>query len=939
MKLRESLNEQEILDTNNDTSNKKFKIILAIIISTLLLGIIILVLYFFVFRTNEEEEEKKDEYTDDKHDEPDKDKVKKIKYRLKNWEFCSSVDNPYTGEEISMGNISYEFYKAPEDAYVCTAMGGLQGNTMKYYYEKELQKVDDKQFNEDWWFRSYFTLDKNINKTTELVLLHINGINYKSDIYLDGTLVEKKEKIIGTFIKYTLDITNFIKDNLDKHYIAFKISRPYNHWGGKPYEDEIDLAISFVDWNPEAPDSNMGIWQPVDVEVISERVPTISQAYVSTRIIDDQKFNFDIIIHLINWYNTSITSSISISIGDFINIKKENITLYSNEEKKIVIENNEADNSKLWWPYQMGTPTLHKMTIKIETYGNNYTFEKKIGFKQVESELINKRRLYKINQKPILLKGAGWTPDLFLRQSPENYRNHIRYVRDMELNVIRLEGKSEGEEFYDYCDEMGILVIAGWNCGDAWQRWKKWTEEVKQLSYLSVISQIRKLSTHPSVIIFILGSDYAPPIEIEEKWRQTFKDEHWPNEILSSAAESGQSDKYQTGVKMTGPYSWVPPNYFYLEKSRNNNYGGAWGFLTEGGPGENPLRKGSYEKIFDKENQKNYESESWKYHCGNKEVFGALDNLTNPINQRYGQIQSFEDFQRKASVAVYEGHRAMFEAYSCYRYTSTGVIQWMLNNAWPGNIWHLYDYFFAPTPAYFASKKAGERFHVLYNYDDSCIYLINNYQDIPLYNINVNILLISAEDGKKIISKDIYSLASLKEDEIKKHIKINFEYDNYILYLEYSYTLSGSEKKYISTNTYLLNKEMDVMDFDKVTFYNILVTKYADLKIFENLINTQIDIEIISKDHKIDTNENKYEFKINNSGDCIALFLELKLYEKNEDNDMKIITPIFWSDNYFSILSGEYRIVTVEFVSDNTKKIELEIIGWNSETHNIINNK
>ena len=61
----------------------------------------------------------------------------------------------------------------------------------------------------------------------------------------------------------------------------------------------------------------------------------------------------------------------------------------------------------------------------------------------------------------------------------------------MELNVIRLEGKSEGEEFYDYCDRLGIMIISGWNCADAWQRWEYWNLEVEEISNKSVISQIR----------------------------------------------------------------------------------------------------------------------------------------------------------------------------------------------------------------------------------------------------------------------------------------------------------------------------------------------------------------------------------------------------------------------------------------------------------------
>ena len=96
---------------------------------------------------------------------------------------------------------------------------------------------------------------------------------------------------------------------------------------------------------------------------------------------------------------------------------------------------------------------------------------------------------------------------------------------------------------------------------------------------------------------------------------------------------------------MTGPYSWVPPNYFYLQESRNIELGGAWGFLTEGGPGENPLRKGSYEKVFNLGNRYDFNGDSWKYHCGKEGgSFSDLDKFIKPLNERYGKIVNFDDF-------------------------------------------------------------------------------------------------------------------------------------------------------------------------------------------------------------------------------------------------------------------------------------------------------
>ena len=722
--------EKEILEKLESESKTKCnkKILIISISITILLALIIFLILYFVLNNSET---KMEDYQ---------------KIRLKKWEFISSSKINLSPEQISKGEKPELFNKAPEDFYVCTAMGGLSGHTNKYYYETELQNVDKTQFDVDWWFRSHFELELP-DSNEALILMHINGINYKSDVYVDGNLVATKEKIIGTFVKYTLDITKYLNKDSKTHYVAFKISRPHNKWNDETSK-ENDLSITFVDWNPDPPDSNMGIWLPVDIEIFNKKRLTISSAFINTKIIEEKEINLEIVLYIKNWEEKKVENNLSIKLGDFINIKDIKITLDSLEEKQIVLNSEtysnlkiEYDANKLWWPYQMGKQPMHNLIMNFGDY--NYT--KEIGLRQVESEYDSTKEIvvYKINKKKILLVGAGWCPDLFLRQSPENYYTHIKYVRDTGLNVIRLEGKSEGEEFFEYCDKMGILIIYGWCCCDAWQRWDIWDESTKKISDISVQSQIRKLSPHPSVILFILGSDLNPTNGVEERWRQIFLEEKWPNEILSSAAAFAP-EEYPTGAKMPGPYSWVPPNFFFLEKSRNNDYGGAYGFLTEGGPGENPLRRGSIEKVFNDNNIELYDGESWSYHCGKKEgSFGDIKKLIKPIKERFGNITNFNDFMRKSSAIVYESHLAMFEAFECYRYEATGIIQWMLNNAWPSNIWHLYDYFFAPTPSYFATKKATEKIHVLYNYDNNGTYLTNNYFSDFGGNVKLDIYIIS----------------------------------------------------------------------------------------------------------------------------------------------------------------------------------------------------
>ena len=586
----------------------------------------------------------------------------------------------------------------------------------------------------------------------------------------------------------------------------------------------------------------------------------------------------------------------------------------------------------------MGEPKLHNFTITVKDKNQYYIYKKKIGLREVSSEyhaekdkngaLIKDRKVYKINGKKILIKGAGWNPDLFLRQNPEIYYKHINYVRDMELNTIRLEGNSEGDEFYDYCDELGILIITGWCCCDSWQRWDDWTKNEVKIGNESVISQIRKLSRHPSVIIFILGSDKAPSNGIEPQWREIFAKEKWPNEILSSAHVEKNEDQI-TGVKMTGPYSWVAPHYFYVEELKTNINGGAWGFMTEGGPGENPLRKGSIEKVYNKKNMYNYTSESWNYHCGRPQTeFANLSFFLTPLEARYGKIKDFEDFERKSCATVYESHKAMFEAYSSNKYNSTGVIQWMLNNAFPSNIWHLYDYYFVPSPAYFSTKKSGERIHPIYNYADYCIYLVNNYYEDFNSNFTLNVSVFTLKD--KILYNKTYKIQSLKADAVKNVDKLKIDYDD-VYFIHFDYSFDYNKENYFYTNTYWVKKKMDEMDYSKRTFYNIKVTKYADFTSMQDLAETDVSAKVLEKNNGDGENKkNRYKFRILNEGDAFALLLEMKLFSVDKETDEKeLITPIFWNDNYFSLKKGQSFDVIAEYDSRKSDDLLLEIIGWN----------
>ena len=173
---------------------------------------------------------------------------------------------------------------------------------------------------------------------------------------------------------------------------------------------------------------------------------------------------------------------------------------------------------------------------------------------------------------------------------------------------------------------------------------------------------------------------------------------------------------------MSGPYDYVEPSYWYQDKSK---FGGAFGFNTETSPGAAPEQVPELKRFLPTSALWPPDNPDWNYHAGSQ-AFKDLHIFNQAMIDTYGAVEDIESYDRVAQAMTYDGERAMFEAYSGHRYTSTGVIQWMLNNAWPSLRWHLYDYYLVPGGGYYGAKKANEPVHIQYDYDQHAAYVVNS---------------------------------------------------------------------------------------------------------------------------------------------------------------------------------------------------------------------
>ena len=512
---------------------------------------------------------------------------------------------------------------------------------------------------------------------------------------------------------------------------------------------------------------------------------------------------------------------------------------------------------------------------------------------------------------------------MLLREDPAKEDAQLRYVRDMNLNTVRVEGKIPDENFLRLADEYGILITAGWCCCDHWEQWKRWDDEDRIVAAASLRDQIRRLRGHAAVFNWMNGSDNPPPPDVEKMYIGILKELGWPNPFESSATARPTSVTGDTGVKMTGPYKYVPPSYWLEDKER----GGAHGFNTETSPGAAVPVVETLREMLPEERLWPMNS-WWDYHAGGG-VFRNIDYFTDALNGRYGTANDLKDYERKAQVMAYEGERAMFEAYGRNKYVSTGVIQWMLNNAWPSVIWHLYDYYLRQGGGYFGTKKACEPLHIQYSYDDRSVAVVNSfYKDFKglkawakVYNL----------DLREVYAHDV--VLDVAADGVARTFVIPQDSRLSATYFVKLW-LEDASGKLVSSNFYWLSTHPDVLDWDRSTWYYTPEKSYADLQGLEKL--PPVDLTATSST-ETKGDEEVTHVALENPSRHLAFFVHLKVMRRSRGREDEgamqetEVVPVLWEDNYFELIPGEKREIAATYKKADAGRgaTVVEVDGWN----------
>jgi exo-1,4-beta-D-glucosaminidase len=798
-----------------------------------------------------------------------------------------------------------------KDPFVGTNLRSIPGTS--YPQGDNFSNIDmpaDSPYHCGWWYRKAFHVAASERGKT--FWIRFGGINYRADIWLNGQKIADSTQVQGAYRTYEFDVTKALKPG-HENVLAVETFAP----------TPTDLGINWVDWNPCPPDKDMGLWGPVTL--VTSGPVVVRSPMATSHFLDASLKTVELTVRT-EVHNTTDHSVKGRLEGTAAGVAiSQPVTLDAGETRTVTFapENFsqlQIKNPHVWWPADVGEHPLETLTLRFVLDGA-VSDEQSIhfGIREVTSELTAKGyRLFHVNQRPILIRGAGWSQDMLLRQQPERLAEEFHMVHDMHLNTIRLEGKMETDEFFRLADEQGMMVMAGWCCCDHWEHWDKWTPDTLNVATASLRSQMLRIRSHPSLIAWLNGSDNPPPANVETAYLKVLAETYWPNVILSSATATPTSVSGPSGVKMTGPYDFVAPSYWLVD----SHYGGAHGFNTETSPGPAIPSLQSLKKMLPADHQWPQDA-VWGYHAGG-EGFQNIHVFNDAMTATYGEAKTAERYNQIAQSMAFDGERAMFEAYGRNKYTSTGVIQWMLNNAWPSSIWHLYDYYLDAGGGYYGTKKACELLHVQYSYDDHSVYVVNSpYEAAPGLTAAVHVYDL---DLKELFAKS--SAVDAGPDSSVKAIDIPQEVfqtasSTYFVRLE----LKDAKGAIVSRNFYWVPSKLTEFDWAKTNYTHTPAKTTEDMTALGSLPAAHITATA-------HTSGNLIRVHLANPSTKLAFQIAAEL--KNDRGEK--IPRITWSDNYIELIPGEERELTASIPSDMIAGVgskgvaewTVKIEGWNT---------
>lgn len=762
-----------------------------------------------------------------------------------------------------------------------------------------------------YWFTRQFTIDALPEGRN--VWLNFRGINYKAEIFLNGKRINRNTHE-GMFLRKTFNITPYLRTDAP-NVLAVLVYPPThvgNPNGGQGGDGQIarNNTMQYTpgwDWIQPVRDRNTGIWD--EVSITTTGPVCLSSPYVVTKVPGvrdpETKTQKEAFVNTsVELENTGSTSLKGLLVCETNGTRlTQPVTLSPFEKKTVSLNPLAVKNPRLWWPNGIGEQPLYDMNLSFEI-GNQVSDRERLryGIREITSDKCpdNGGRRFFVNGQKIYVTGGNYiNSDWLLRLYPERYRDEVRFHAEMNLRMIRVWGGAlvERPEFYNACDEFGILVFQDlWGSGDcngAWEdptkmdsRERRWEyPDNHDLFIASVEDQVKMIRNHPSLCFWCGANEWPLAKDIDQCLRKEVFPRLDPERLFVSFSTDTLFTRNYLGDNGDGPYGIQEPEWFFSFRSHPFNPEAG----SVGSPEVESMREMMTEQDLSGFPRKGFtRNYTWRYH----KDLGYGDHL-----ERYGEVKDIETYCKYAQVVNYDQYRSFMEGWASHMWDwYTGILIWKTQNPWTSLRGQMYDWSLDVNASLYGTRKGCEPLHAYYNPVTRKAGLLNttlkDYTDLSIVARIYNL------EGKLLWEKE--TRASAKANTVQE-----------LLDIPVPEGIKGAYFLRLALNA-------DVPNIYWLTTEPKDYTSLSQLPKSRPGIKTEIKKE-----------GSNFVGTVRLSADSqISFFNRIKVFDKETG---KRILPVHYSDNYITLMPGDQQEISLEFPANlPEERIQIVVDSYNS---------
>ena len=754
-----------------------------------------------------------------------------------------------------------------------------------------------------YWFRTQFLVPANFKDKN--VWLQIDGVNYRAEIWVNGNLLST---VSGMFQQGYIDITDFAKIG-EQNGLAIKVypvdvpgttkakswrARGENRNGGDGNMGLNTSMLMSVGWDftfkDGIRDRNTGIWKSISLYAVNK--VALRHPFVKSKL---SKPAFDqadetVSVELVNAAIKTVKCVVKGEIaGEGIQFEKQ-VDLIRGEEKEVVFTSKDfpqllIKNPRLWWPVFKGKPEMYEVKLKVLVDGVIAdSVNTRFGIRDIVADrnTPDSSKTFYVNGRKIFIRGSNWIPEAMLRNSDERMYAELRYTQQTGINLLRLWGGgiAESDYFYQLCDEMGILVWQEfWLTGDT-----KHPQD-KNLYFNNLGSTVKRIRNHPSIAFYVASNESTEVSGTKELLDQL--DGTRPYQMQSET----------DGVHDGSPYVQVNPMQHY-ENTASGRGSRVDGFNPEYGAPTLPTVEVLREMMAEKDLWP-INKEVWDYLDGG--AFHGMTGKYKDLVNNYGPSNSIDEFAQKAQMLGAMNSKSIWEVWNYNKFGygdryASGLLFWYHNSPTRQVCGRMWDWSLEPTASLYHTQNALEPLHPQFDYLKNTVSVYNEYfKSFTNYKLTAEVYDINS---KRV---GVYSklLNVIPEDAVLNDV-LKLDFSSTITPVHFiKLSLLDEKGKAVGSNFYWRSTDKYL---GKTTLSGPAAAGFDPIASMKKT-TLQVKPSISKKD-----NQYFMELDIKNNSKTIAFFTQLQLLDKEK----KPVRPSFYTDNFFSLLPGESKHISIE---------------------------